>query len=68
MEHGECPESFIYLWQWYIEVKGSEKLTYTELKNWSELTCVNVEPFEVEILKTLDRIYWKAYNDRYCQT
>jgi len=52
-----------YLVDWYVEVRGSEQLTFTEIKNWSELACVNLAHWEVNIIKTLDRIYWKQVYD-----
>lgn len=43
-----------YLWGWYVEVSVSTPLTYTELKNWSELTHRNLNSFEVTVLMKLD--------------
>lgn len=51
-----------YLISWYGEVKGSEPLTFTEIKNWAELTCVDLLPWEVSVIKTLDKIFWKYVN------
>ena len=46
----ELPESAAF---W--ELKGSQPLTYTEIKNWSELTATPLAPFEVQALVELDR-------------
>ena len=44
-----------YIWHWFWELKGSQPLTYTEIKNWSELTATPLTPFEVQALVELDR-------------
>ena len=51
----ELPESAAYIWHWFWELKGSQPLTYTEIKNWSELTATPLAPFEVQALVELDR-------------
>ena len=51
----ELPESAAYIWHWFWELKGSQPLTYTEIKNWSELTATPLTPFEVQALVELDR-------------
>ena len=48
-------ESAAYIWHWFWELKGSQPLTYTEIKNWSELTATPLTPFEVQALVELDR-------------
>ena len=58
------PPSIGYLWGWFAEVKTGESITYTEIKNWSEMTGKNIEVFEVEIIMRLEAIY----HEHQCQT
>jgi len=51
----KLPESAAYIWHWFWELKGSQPLTYTEIKSWSELTATPLTPFEVQALVELDR-------------
>ena len=51
----ELPESAAYIRHWFWELKGSQPLTYTEIKSWSELTATPLTPFEVQALVELDR-------------
>ena len=37
-------------------------LTFTEIANWSKLTQQNLLAWEVDLLRTLDRLYWSVIN------
>lgn len=39
-----------------------ERLTYTEMKSFSDLTGANIQPGEVAIIRKLDLIYWGQKN------
>lgn len=58
------PEELSYVWEWYLEVRGSEPLTYTELRNWSLLTKKVLLGWEAELIRSLDRIFWKVHSER----
>lgn len=62
-EQPEFPEDLRYLWEWYGEVKGPEVFSFVELKAWSELTLQKPKAWEVDVMKTLDRVYWKTIHD-----
>ncbi|MGI0119685.1 phage tail assembly chaperone [Zooshikella sp. RANM57] len=62
-EQPECPRELEYILQWWLEVRGSEPLTFTELQNWSQLTHKNLRAWEVDLIRSLDRIYWNTIND-----
>lgn len=63
-----APEGCQYLMDWYCELQGGEHLTYTEIKSWSELKNEPVEPWEVEALIQLDRLYHKVSYEHYRAT
>ena len=56
----EVPEFIFYLWEWYLEISNGSAISYQELQAWSELTCKDIQPQEVEILKALDYERWKS--------
>jgi hypothetical protein len=39
-----------------------ERLTYTEIKSYSDLMGSNMQPNEVAIIRKLDLIYWGQKN------
>ncbi|WP_163836874.1 phage tail assembly chaperone [Spartinivicinus ruber] len=62
-EQPKCPEELEYIFHWWLEVRSSETLTFTELYHWSELTKKNLRAWEVDLIRSLDRIYWNIIND-----
>lgn len=64
MESPECPEEVYHLWNMYHQIGNISPLTYTELKNWSELTAHPLAPYEAEMMIALDRIYWSTKHGR----
>lgn len=52
-----------YIVNWYLELQGTTPLTFTEIKSWSELTGNEPLPWEVEVIKKLDNIYWESHTD-----
>jgi len=60
----ECPDIFIQIWQWFLELNatrgnngfGASPISFTEIKAWSELTDNALDQGEVMLLKKLDRV------------
>jgi hypothetical protein len=50
------PPEFEHLWDWYLELYSGQvgRVTFTELKNWSELMLVSLTTEEVTILRSID--------------
>jgi hypothetical protein len=59
----EMPGELRYLWGYYNELQTGEALTFTEIRNWSELTCRNITSKEVLILKSLDDMFQRVKSD-----
>jgi hypothetical protein len=58
------PEELQYLWEWYLELRNVEgALTFTEIRNWTELTKQPLLAWEVDLLRAIDRIYWRVISD-----
>lgn len=53
------------MWEWYREVCSGEPLSYTELHHWSLVTGKRLQGWEAELIRSLDRIFWKVQNERY---
>lgn len=62
LDQPDCPQELNYIWEWYLEMRSGELLNFTEIKSWSELTNQQLLSWEVDILRTLDRIFWKIIN------
>lgn len=60
LELPECPEELTHIYFWYCELSSSERLSYSELNNWSTLTQRHITSWEVDVLMLLDRAYWSV--------
>lgn len=51
-----------YLWEYYLDLQSSATgpLTFSELQAWSVVTRINVEPWEIDVIRTIDRIVGKV--------
>ena len=59
----DFPEELGHLWVWFIDLfKPDNGITYTEIKAWSELTGNEPNPYEIEVLKKLEQLYYKVTN------
>ena len=62
-EQPEFPEELRYIWEWYLEMRGREPLTFSEMQSWATLTHQKPLAWEVDLVRTLDRLYWRTIND-----
>ena len=62
-EQTERPEELEYILTWYSELRTDVQLTFTEIKNWCDLSGVKLIGWELDLLKALDRIYWSSKHD-----
>lgn len=63
LERPEFPEELFYLWRWHCELGNGQPLSNLELKAWSDLYKIELETWEVEVLHSLDRVYWEIVNE-----
>lgn len=52
--------SFIYVWYWYLDMRGHSVLTCQEIESWGRLMKRELCVWEVELIRSLDRMYWKV--------
>jgi hypothetical protein len=50
IERVECPASLRYLFGWFCQLYRGEPLTFQEVKAFSDLKRLDLEPFEVDAL------------------
>lgn len=55
----EPPESLLYIWEWWKQIVTGERITFLELQAWSQLTGANLLPYEVDLIRRLDAIFWR---------
>jgi hypothetical protein len=58
LESRDMPESLGYLWGWFWQLFSvRQQMTFTEIKNWAELTHTRVMSWEAETLRRIDQKY-----------
>jgi hypothetical protein len=55
----EVPGFIYYLWNWFLELRNGSAISYQEIKAWSDLKGIDIDPVEVDIIKALDNEQWK---------
>lgn len=61
----ETPAALEHVWAWFWELSqartqsanGPNPISYSEIKNWSELTRTEIRPIEIEVIRRLDSTY-----------
>lgn len=60
----ELPEQIGYLWHWFVDLsdwrvvgEAVNALSHQEIEAWARLFRVDISPFEVDVLRKLDRVY-----------
>ena len=63
------PEQIGYLWHWFNDLTdwrvvsmGIEALSHQEIESWARLFRIDISPFEVDVLRRLDREF-RAYRN-----
>jgi len=59
LKYNDPDDEIKYILEHFYELKHSkgEKIRYLELKAYSEILALNLQPFEVELIMTIDRIF-----------
>lgn len=60
----EYPEELGYLLEWARSLIRAEPLSYTEIRNWADLTRTLPATWEVEILMQIDSIFHRVKSER----
>lgn len=64
LDFDEPDREIIYILDHFYEVKQAAgvKISYTELKNYSEIMAFNLQPFENELIMRIDGIFEASIN------
>jgi len=59
LDYPEPDDDAVYLLNHFYSLKQSAgvKIGFTEMKDYSRLMALNLQPFEVEIIMNIDRIF-----------
>lgn len=59
LDYPEPDESVDYILEHFYQLKKAkgEKISFTELRCYSELLALNLQPFEVKLIMDIDRIF-----------
>lgn len=68
-EESDCPDELRYLYDYFIELNetraigmGLNSVQYQEIDAWSRLSGIELDVWEVWVLRDLDRLYLKVWN------
>jgi hypothetical protein len=56
------PDEVGYLYGWWLKLYSASKLTYSELKAFTELTGIDLKPWQVDAIMSIDYEYQRALN------
>ena len=54
------PDELLYVWRWWKDLRKLDRLTFAEIESWSRLMRIDVSPWEVDLIMSLDFIYERA--------
>lgn len=65
------PDAASHLWYTFIELhdgrtygmSGPNPISYDIIKSWSEINDIELSPWEVDIIKSLDNLWLKTMNE-----
>lgn len=62
----EFPELLSHLWEVFVDLSNSRSekvpLSYSEIKDYTDLMCVKLSPKDTEVIKRLDNIWLRVMN------
>lgn len=59
----EKPDTVDYLYSWWLKLYSTQKLTFTELKAFIDLSGINLRPWQVDAIMNIDYEYHRALNN-----
>ena len=64
LNYSEPDREAIYLLEHFYSIKpcAGVKITFTELRSYSEMMRLNLKPFEAEVIMRIDRIFEASIN------
>ncbi len=56
----EVPLCVQHVWDWFLDLAGSEEITYVELRAWVDMTGNLPNPMEIDMLRAMFRTRQEA--------
>ena len=57
------PDALAHVWAWWLDVRGHDPLTWSELHAWSAMSATSVSGFEADAMMAIDRICRRIMNE-----
>lgn len=65
----ECPETLEYIWQFFKELETGRSsggmsvnpISYPDIDAWSRLKNIVLTPFEVDVIKMIDSVFFNHH-------
>lgn len=68
----ELPSNFNEVWDWFLALNntrssgfGISAITYTEIRSFFQLMQIDVQPWEIRVIKMLDSIALEISNEKH---
>jgi hypothetical protein len=62
------PRQLYYLYEWFNEIsRGRQQvaaLAWTEIDAWCRISHTELEPWEIDVILTLDRVWLQVCNEK----
>lgn len=55
------PNELEYLWRYYVDIRNAEPVTFSSVKAFSDLMCLNLEPNEVSVIMEFEKKYKEVF-------
>jgi hypothetical protein len=62
LEIKPIPIEFRYIWDWFIQIKNSGDIDYNQIKSFSELMQIDIQPSEVAMITSFEQTYREVMN------
>lgn len=59
------PEELFYVWELYDQLFTGQSLTFNEISGWCELMGIHLEGWEAQLIRDIDRDFWRVKHGGY---
>jgi hypothetical protein len=72
MESQEAPYNLMYLWECFWDINdgrqsgmsGPTALSWHEIRSWSDLSGIEIDPWELKAIRAMDKAFLSAVNKK----
>lgn len=55
----DVPLKVRYLWRWFVDMWGGERMSWNDMKAWAELTGRKPNEWEISTIRAIEREFLK---------